>query len=189
MILLRLMYEFCKTGLFAVGGGLATLPFLYEMAEKTGWFTNQDILNLVAISESTPGAIGINMSTYVGFLISGIPGAICATLALAFPSIVIIVLVAKCMEQFKNSPIVAAVFKALRPASTGLILAASLSVARLAFFKEEWSGFSQIGSFLATIHLPAIVLAVALFAFMRKFKMHPIAYIGIAAAIGLIFQM
>lgn len=67
MILLRLMYEFCKTGLFAVGGGLATLPFLYEMAEKTGWFTNQDILNLVAISESTPGAIGINMSTYVGF--------------------------------------------------------------------------------------------------------------------------
>lgn len=189
MILFRLMYEFCKTGLFAVGGGLATLPFLYEMAEKTGWFTNQDILNLVAISESTPGAIGINMSTYVGFLTSGIPGAICATLALAFPSIVIIVLVAKCMEQFKNSPIVAAVFKALRPASTGLILAASLSVAQLAFFKGEWSGFSQIGSFLATINLPAIVLAVALFAFMRKFKMHPIAYIGIAAAIGLIFQM
>ena len=100
MILLRLMYEFCKTGLFAVGGGLATLPFLYEMAEKTGWFTNQDILNLVAISESTPGAIGINMSTYVGFLISGIPGAICATLALAFPSIVIIVLVAKCNSEF-----------------------------------------------------------------------------------------
>lgn len=92
-------------------------------------------------------------------------------------------------EQFKNSPIVAAVFKALRPASTGLILAASLSVAQLAFFKGEWSGFSQIGSFLATINLPAIVLAVALFAFMRKFKMHPIAYIGIAAAIGLIFQM
>lgn len=82
------------------------------------------------------------MSTYVGFLTSGIHGAICATLALAFPSIVIIVLVAKCMEQFKNSPIVAAVFKALRPASTGLILAASLSVAQLAFFKGEWSGFS-----------------------------------------------
>ena len=71
MILLRLMYEFCKTGFFAVGGGLATLPFLYEMAEKTGWFTNQDILNLIAISESTPGAIGINMSTYVGYLTSG----------------------------------------------------------------------------------------------------------------------
>ena len=82
MTYLRLMFEFAKTGLFAVGGGLATLPFLYEMAEKTGWFTKADILNLVAISESTPGAIGINMATYVGFLTGSAQGgwafALCA---------------------------------------------------------------------------------------------------------------
>ena len=172
MILLQLMFEFCKTGLFAVGGGLATLPFLYEMAEKTGWFTNQDILNLIAISESTPGAIGINMSTYVGFLTSGVPGAI------------IIVLIAKCMEQFKNSPIVSAIFHGLRPASTGLIVAAGLSVAQMAFFK---SGAGT--NILSALNLPAIGLAVVLFVLLRKFKLHPIAYIGAAAVIGCIFQL
>lgn len=184
MILLQLMFEFCKTGLFAVGGGLATLPFLYEMAEKTGWFTNQDILNLIAISESTPGAIGINMSTYVGFLTSGVPGAICATLALAAPSVVIIVFIAKCMEQFKNSPVVSAIFHGLRPASNGLIVAAGLSVAQMAFLKSDAGA-----NILSTLNLPAIGLAVVLFVLLRKFKLHPIAYIGAAAVIGCIFQL
>ena len=184
MILLRLMYEFCKTGFFAVGGGLATLPFLYEMAEKTGY-----ILNLIAISESTPGAIGINMSTYVGYLTNGIPGAICATLALAFPSIVIIVLIAKCMEQFKNSPIVEAVFKALRPASTGLIVSASLSVAQLAFLHSEINSISGINDLISLINFPAILMAAILFVLLQKFKLHPITYIGAAAVVGLVFQM
>lgn len=184
MILLQLMFEFCKTGLFAVGGGLATLPFLYEMAEKTGWFTNQDILNLIAISESTPGAIGINMSTYVGFLTSGVPGAICATLALAAPSVVIIVLIAKCMEQFKNSPVVSAIFCGLRPASTGLIVAAGLNVAQMAFLKSDAGA-----NILSALNLPAIGLTVVLFVLLRKFKLHPIAYIGAAAVIGCIFQL
>ena len=93
MLYLRLMYEFFKTGLFAIGGGLATLPFLYEMSEATGWFTRGDIMNLIAVSESTPGAIGINMSTYVGFITAGLPGAILATLALAAPSVVVIILI------------------------------------------------------------------------------------------------
>ena len=86
MTLLRLIYEFFKTGLFAVGGGLATLPFLYEMGEKTGWFAAEDVLNLLAVSESTPGAIGINMSTYVGFLTAGVPGAIIGWTAVAHPA-------------------------------------------------------------------------------------------------------
>lgn len=189
MILLQLMFEFCKTGLFSVGGGLATLPFLYEMAEKTGWFTNQDILNLIAISESTPGAIGINMSTYVGFLTSGVPGAICATLALAAPSVVIIVLIAKCMDKFKNSPIVAAVFKGLRPASTGLIVAAGLSVAQMAFLKGDLSHITQVSDLLSDINFPAIALAVVLFVLLRKFKLHPILYIAAAAVIGYVFQL
>ena len=140
---LRLMFEFFKTGLFAVGGGLATLPFLYEMSAATGWFTSQDIMNLIAVSESTPGAIGINMSTYVGFITAGLPGAILATLALAAPSVIVIILISKVLDKFKDSPVVQGVFKGLRPASTALIAAAGLNVAQFAFFHEfDWSKLS-----------------------------------------------
>ncbi|NCB93802.1 MAG: chromate transporter [Clostridia bacterium] len=189
MILLRLAYEFFKTGLFAVGGGLATLPFLYEMSAKTGWFTRQDILDLVAISESTPGAIGINMSTYVGFITRGPVGAIVATLALATPSIIIIILVSKVMKRFKESPVVEGVFSGLRPASTGLIVAAGLSVAQMAFLNEvSFEGFHFMDVF-GWVRWEAVVLAVVMFVGLKKFKFHPIAYIFVSAVIGIIFQL
>lgn len=111
MTLIQLCIEFFKTGLFAVGGGLATLPFLYEMSEKTGWFTEQDILNLIAISESTPGAIGINMATYAGYITEGVVGGIMATLALACPSIIVIILISKFLDRFKDSPVVQGIFQ------------------------------------------------------------------------------
>lgn len=188
MTLLQLIYEFFKTGLFAVGGGLATLPFLYEMAEKTGWFTNQDILNLVAISESTPGAIGINMATYVGFLTTGPVGGVIATLALIAPSIIIIVIISKIIEPFKNSPAVQGVFKGLRPASTGMITAAGLSVAELAFLNmAEWSGWS-FSSVLAVVNWKGVILAVAVYAGLKKFKKHPIVYIAISAVVGIVLK-
>ena len=101
MTLLRLMFEFFKTGLFAVGGGLATLPFLYEISDKTGWFSHADIADMIAISESTPGAIGINMSTYAGFKTAGVPGGILATLSLAAPSLIIILIIAKFLGACK----------------------------------------------------------------------------------------
>ena len=187
-LILRLMYEFFKTGLFAVGGGLATLPFLYEMAEKTGWFTNQDILNLIAISESTPGAIGINMATYVGYLTSGVVGGILATLALIAPSLIVIIIISKIMEQFKNSPAVQGVFKGLRPASTGLIVAAGLSVAKLAFLNlESWAGWS-LASLAAVVNWKAIVLAIAVYVGLVKFKKHPIVYIALSAIVGIVFK-
>ncbi|MBR6683074.1 MAG: chromate transporter [Firmicutes bacterium] len=186
--ILQLIFEFFKTGLFAVGGGLATLPFLYDIAEKTGWFTNQDILDLIAISESTPGAIGINMATYVGYLTEGVLGGIIATLALIAPSLVIIIIISKIMEQFKNSPVVQGVFKGLRPASTGLIVAAGLSVAELAFLNlEAWTGFT-VTSLLAVVNWKAIVLAVAVYLGLIKFKKHPILYIALSAVVGIIFK-
>jgi chromate transporter len=188
MIWLRLLYEFFKTGLFAVGGGLATLPFLYEMAEKTGWFTNQDILNLVAISESTPGAIGINMATYVGYLTTGPLGGVLATLALIAPSIIVIIMISKIIEPFKNSPAVQGVFKGLRPASTGMITAAGLSVAELAFLNlTKWSGWNA-SSLLAVVNWKALVLAAVVWLALKKFKKHPIVYIAFAAAVGIIFK-
>ena len=149
--ILQLIFEFFKTGLFAVGGGLATLPFLYDIAEKTGWYTNQDILNLIAISESTPGAIGINMATYVGFLTEGVVGGILATLALIAPSLIIIIIISKVLDQFKSSPVVQGVFKGLRPASTGLIVAAGVSVAELAFLNLDVSSSSLTYAFTTRI--------------------------------------
>lgn len=185
-IILRLVYEFFKTGLFAVGGGLATLPFLYEMAENTGWFTDQDILNLLAVSESTPGPIGINMSTYVGFITSGIPGAVLASLALAAPSVIVILLVIRVLDKFRNSAAVEGVFKGLRPASIGLITAAFLGVVQESLlFPDRYTGLSSLA---AVVNWKGIVLAAALFFAIRKWKKHPIVFIGIAAAAGILFS-
>ena len=89
MVYLRLFFEFFRAGLFAVGGGLATLPFLYEISDKTGWFTHQQLADMVAISESTPGPIGVNMATYVGFTTGGLLGSVVATLGLIAPAAII----------------------------------------------------------------------------------------------------
>ena len=119
MILLRLFWEFFQIGLFSIGGGLATLPFLYNLGARTGWFTTGQVADMLAVSESTPGPIGINMATYVGFTTAGIPGSIIATLGLVAPSIIIIILVAAAMKAFRNNRYVDAAFYTLRPASTG----------------------------------------------------------------------
>ena len=184
-VLFELIYHFFKTGLFAVGGGLATLPFLYEMGEITGWFTNQDVLNLLAVSESTPGPIGINMSTYVGFMTAGIPGSVIASLALAAPSVIVILLVIQVLDKFKGSPVVEGIFKGLRPASIGLITAAFLGVVKESLmYPENYAGFSTL---LSLFNWKGIVLAVCLFFLMKKWKKHPIVYITIAAAAGIVF--
>ncbi len=132
MTLLRLILEFAKTGLFSVGGGLATLPFLYEMSDRTGWFSHADIADMIAVSESTPGAIGINMSTYAGFKTAGIPGGILATLGLALPSVIVILLIAKFLKHFRNNRYVDGAFYGLRPASIAMITAAGINVAEVA---------------------------------------------------------
>lgn len=181
---IRLCYEFFKTGLFAVGGGLATLPFLYEISARTGWYTEADILNLIAVSESTPGAIGINMATYVGYITMGVGGGILATLALVCPSIIVIVLVSKALEKFKGSSAVKGIFRGLRPASTGLIAAAGLGVAKLALLHLD--SFTDSGNLLKIINFPAVIFAVIVFYCMKKFKLHVLACIGGAAAVGIL---
>lgn len=137
MIILQLFWEFFKTGLFAVGGGLATLPFLYRMSEATGWFTAGDIADLIAVSESTPGPLGVNMATYVGFKSVGLFGGVISTLGLICPSIVVIIIISRILEKFKESPAVQKVFYGLRPASTALITAAGLGVAKIALLHME----------------------------------------------------
>ncbi len=187
MILLRLYWEFFKTGLFSVGGGLATLPFLTDMGRRTGWFGAQDISNMIAVSESTPGPMGVNMATFVGFQTAGIPGSVIATLGLISPAILTIMLIYRVLDKFRSSPLVERVFYGLRPASTALITAAGIGVARLCLFREEL--FHSTGVLRNLFNFPLIVLAIAIFAAWKRFKKHPVFYIAAAALVGVVFQL
>lgn len=184
--LLRLAFEFFKTGLFAVGGGLATLPFLYAMGTTTGWFNAQDVANMIAISESTPGPMGVNMATYVGFTSFGLLGALIGPLALVFPSVVIIILISKILNKFKESQLVQEVFYGLRPASTGLIIAAGLGVAKIALLHlDQYEITKNIADLL---NYKAIILAVVIYLILRKKDFHPILMVIASAVIGIIFK-
>ena len=189
MIYLQLFFEFFKAGLFAVGGGMATLPFLYDMSDKMGWFTYADLANMVAISESTPGPIGINMATYVGYTLRGVPGAVTATVGLITPSIIIILIIAKFLQAFKDSPLVDAAFYGLRPASTGLIAAAGLSVLALVLVNP---GVSENEGILELINLKSILLIAVLYYFTAVCKktkgLHPVCFIAASAVVGIVFQ-
>lgn len=186
MIYLRLFFEFAKVGLFSVGGGLATLPFLVDLGNSTGWFTQADLANMLAISESTPGAIGINMATYVGFHVASIPGAVLATLGLVSPSIVVIIVIARMLSRFQQNHYVQDAFYGLRPASTGLIAAAGMGVVVVSIL--TLSKFSQTGNPFDLVNWKALLLAAALFFAMKKIKWHPAAFIGISAVIGVLFH-
>ncbi len=187
MTILNLMYEFFKTGLFSVGGGLATLPFLYEMsARHPDWFSNADIADMIAISESTPGAIGINMSTYAGFRAAGIPGGILASLALAMPCVIIILIIAKFLAKFRQNKLVEGAFYGLRPASLAMISAAGLNVARIALVHmEALTNGAGLGEFFIW---KAIILAVLIFIGLKKLKWSPVIFIALSAVIGIIFK-
>ncbi len=187
MVYLRLIYEFFKTGLFAVGGGLATIPFLRDMGASTGWFTDADLTTMIAVSESTPGPMGVNMATYVGYHIAGIPGAILATLGLITPSIIIILVIAGFLARFRDSKIVDSAFRGLRPASTALIAAAGLSVAKNVLMRLG-DGEIQCSTLF---NWPSVLLAAAVFVCMQikpLKKLHPIVFIGASAVIGVVFK-
>lgn len=185
--LFKLFANYFVTGMFSVGGGLATLPFLYDMSDRTGWFTYQELNNMVAISECTPGAIGANTATYVGFHVASFPGIIAANLGLVMPGILLILLIAKFLDQFRNNPLVDRTFNGLRPASVGLISAAAVSVLRITMLNEEMMQSAK--SFVSWIDYRAVILAVVLFVLMKKFKdVHPAAFLGASAVVGAVFS-
>ena len=182
MTLLTLFIEFFKTGLFAVGGGLATIPFLTAMTEKYDWFTAQQLADMIAVAESTPGPIGVNTATFAGFRAAGIPGAVIATFGLVLPSFLIILAIAGALQKYKSNPLVQNAFSGLRPASTGLIAAAGWSV-----LKTALSGADIMG-----ISLPAVLLfaAIMILSNTKKLKsLHPAAFIGLAAVVGIVAGM
>ena len=196
---LRLCWEFFKTGLFAVGGGMATLPFLKDIGQSTGWYTYTDLMNMLAVSESTPGPIGINMATYVGFTVRGVPGAIIATLGEITPSIIVILIVAAMLKKFRDSKLVNNAFYGLRPASTGLIGAACVAVVLevLTYVTVQTPAGSMVNSFSLAegsglLNWPGLLLAAVLLVLTNWVKptkkLHPIVFIGISAVVGVVFQ-
>ena len=190
MLYLRLYFEFFKTGLFSVGGGMATLPFLYAMSDKTGWFSHELLADMVAVSESTPGPIGVNMATYVGYATGGIPGSIIATAGLVTPCCIIILLIAKALKAFRQNKYVDAAFYGLQPCSVGLIAAAGMLVIKISLF--DFGLFAETGHMLDIFNFKAIILAAVLVVCTRCVKklkgLHPIAFIAASALVGIVFS-
>ena len=194
---LRLCWEFFKTGLFAIGGGMATLPFLTNIGETTGWYTQTELMNMLAVSESPPGPIGINMATDVGFTVGGVPGAILATLSEVAPSIIIILIIAVMLKKFRDSKYVNNAFYGLRPASTGLIGAARVSVILEVptCIRLVSADGSLLNSFQMTggslLNLRGLILAAVLLVLTNWVKptknLHPIVFIGLSAVVGVVF--
>lgn len=190
MIYLQLFYEYFKIGLFAVGGGMATLPFLYDLSDKTGWFTYMQIADMLAVSESTPGPIGINIATYVGYTTAGPLGSLLATLGMILPGIFITALVFKALQKFRDNEYVNAAFYGLRPASTGLVAAAGLSVIAISLF--DFDLYEVTGNIIDLFSFQAILLAVIIWFMTNKIKLtkdlHPIYYIAGSAVVGMVFS-
>ena len=197
MLFLQLYWKFFTTGLFAIGGGMATIPFLYNISDTTNWFSYHDLANMIAVSESTPGPIGINMATYVGFItgtnqggaVYGILGALVATLGLITPSIIVILLIAAFLKNFNDNKYVKNAFYGLRPASTGLISAAGLGV----FITTLFTGDLTTDFNLSVINWKGWILAIVLWILTNKIKktkgLHPIVFIIASAVSGIVFSM
>ena len=183
---LNLFFEFFKIGMFAVGGGLATIPFLQQMCNKYDWFTPEELSNMIAIGESTPGPIGVNMATYTGYIngldFGGTPfaliGAVVSTLGIITPAFLTIFLIGKILDRFKESPLVESIFKGLRPAVAGLILTATFNIFKVSLFK----------SFPAPDVFAFIVYLALVFTAFKFKKLHPITIVIIGAVLGIVIK-
>ena len=187
MKLLFLYFDFFRIGIFSVGGGLATLPFLYNMAARSDWLSPKDIGNFLAIAQSSPGAIGVNTCAQVGFLAAGIPGALLAPLGLVSPAIIVIVIVARIFAAFKENAVVQAVFGGLRPAAAGLISAAGFAVIALSLYSLDVLRLG--GAWYNGIRWKEVILFAALFFLVWKFKKHPILYVALAGIAGILLGL
>lgn len=190
MIYLLLFWEFFKTGLFSIGGGMATIPFLEDMSSRYGWFTHAQLADMVAVSESTPGPIGVNMATYVGYITCGVPGAIISTLGLICPSIIVILIIAIFLKSFRSNKYVERVFYGIRPASTGLIASAGISV--LMICVVDIAAFHESGEIFDLIDAKSLILLAVIWILTNPVKqtkkLHPFVFIAFSAVAGIVFK-
>lgn len=184
MIYLTLAYEFFKIGLFSVGGGMATLPFLMQLTSKYDWYTAKELANMVAISESTPGPVGINMATFAGYHAAGIPGAIVATLALTAPAWIIIILIARFLENFSENTTVQSVFYGIRPTVAALIGYAVWELLKIALLVTK--------NGKETLDFTGLALCLAFFLLLQVKllkKLHPVCWILLGALLGILLKL
>lgn len=167
-----LALEFFKIGLFAIGGGLVTVPFLYDLTEQYDWFTAKELTDMIAVSQSTPGPVGINMATYAGYKAAGVWGSLLATLSLVTPSVIVVYLISKILTKWKDNPNVLRVLGGIRPAVLALILFAGWDIAKESIVNYQTAGL-----------LALLVVA------MRFYKKSAIFYIIISAVAGLVFHV
>ena len=186
MIYLKLFFVFFKIGLFSVGGGLATLPFLQQLVPRYGWITSEQLVSMIAISESTPGPIGVNTATFVGNNTAGIFGGIIATLSLVAPSIIIRLIIAHYFSKFSEKHIVKSAFYGIRPAVAGLIGAAGFEVAKITLFNVDT--YFKMNKVLDFFDIKGIMLFIVMLYLINKYKKHPIIYIIGAAVVGILFK-
>ncbi len=188
--LATLFCEFLITGTFAIGGGLATLPFLTRMGERhPGWFTTEALTNMVAVSESTPGPLGINMSTYVGYKVAGIPGVLVTAIGLVLPSAVLILIIARFLQKYMENRYVQGIFSGLRPAVTGLIAAAGWLVVRESLLLYWPDSFSELAGCFDLSAVILFLVIVALSQTKRLGKLHPAVFIAASAAVGIALKL
>lgn len=186
MIYLQLIYEFFIIGLFSFGGGLATIPYLKDLAERTGWYESSFITDMIAISESTPGPIGINMATYVGNEVAGFFGGIVATVAEILPSIIIVALVFRFMTSFKKNPNFKYVFYGIRPAVTGLLAFVGIELLSIAVVNAE---LIHVQGLASSINILKLIIFIAILFSIIKFDKHPVLYILLSGVIGIVLQL
>lgn len=172
MIYSLLFWEFFKIGLFAIGGGMVTIPFLFDLTKKYNWFTAEELTNMIAVSQSTPGPVGVNMATYAGFQTAGIWGGIVATFGLVLPSVIIVIWVSKLLNHYKDNPWINDIMAAIRPAVVALILLAGFELFKLSV--NDWI---------------SAVFAVVFFLMVYFFKKSPIFYIILSAVLGIFLKL
>jgi len=172
MIYFQLIYEYFKTGLFSFGGGYSTLPFLYHISDNYGWYSAKQLSDMIAISSITPGPVGVNVATYSGYTTGGVLGSVLATGAVILPSFIIVILVAKLLNKFRENKYVQSAIYGLKPAGCGLLCAVAIKL------------------FLTNItHLWAYILFGLLILMSIKIKKDPLVYLSLSAAIGLFFGL
>jgi chromate transporter len=159
------------------------VPFLFEIADQAEWLTREDVGNMLAVAQSSPGAIGVNLAAYTGFRYAGIPGGYLAALGLIAPSIIIIVIVARVLQAFKESGIVKRLFNGFRPAAAGLLSAAGLGAIALSLYNADAPVWFELLRWRETIRFAVI------FFLIFKFKKHPVIYIAAAGAAGVVLGL
>lgn len=182
-IYLKLLFEFSKIGLFAIGGGYATIPFLYHLSVFYNWFSSKDLTQFLAFANIIPGPVGFNLASLVGFKVSGIIGALMAAIGIIIPSLVFVLIISKLLKEFEGNKYVKSIFYMLKPTSCAMIAGIGLKLIKDIILTNA----QNISVY--SIDWKALILFISLFAISLKKEHSPLFYIGVSALVGVLFHI